>query len=239
MTDFKRYYKGIAVGADAGVHELVFDEFTSREKNLNVSILVLGAGHGAFEKRLHDHGYTNTTSVDIKDNLEQSLNRCIIRDLNKDFDDIGKYDYIFCIEVIEHLENQYHFVRNLAKIMKEKTILFITTPNIACKSARLRYLFRNSIYAFTLKDLKGSGHISPIMEHLLLWNLGNSGLAVIKKAYNRKYLSLYYFRQCQSVSKMFIMRKLAMLAMMPILWMLPGDDGVVNMYVISRMDASK
>ncbi len=225
-----RYYKGIKMGADENLHNKVFEEFKLLENDKNTSILILGSGHGAYEQRLIDHGYTNIKSVDIKDYRDSKENsrNITLRDLNKDFDDIGKYDYIFAIEIIEHLENQFHFIRNVSKLMHTDTVLFVTTPNISRKSLRLRYLLTNDFEFFTERDLIGSGHINLISDCVFKHNLDKSNLRIFKETYNRDYFSKNDFRANAWRFKIFyLIYKLTSN-------FISGTDGVEKIYIIKN-----
>jgi SAM-dependent methyltransferase len=50
------------------------------------------------------------------------------------------FDYIVCVEGIEHLENYYHLLREFGRILKKGGKLIITTPNVLSIFSRLRYL---------------------------------------------------------------------------------------------------
>ena len=53
----------------------------------------------------------------------------------------GSFDYVVCIDGIEHLENPYFTIRELARIIKPGGELFISTPNISAFRSRARYFF--------------------------------------------------------------------------------------------------
>jgi 2-polyprenyl-3-methyl-5-hydroxy-6-metoxy-1,4-benzoquinol methylase len=190
-----RFYKDIRMSADEGLHQKVFDEFSALHCDKSVKILILGAGQGAFDQRLIDNGFENLKSIDMVDYYKSAKKNLDLRDLNKDFYDLGKFDYIFALEIIEHLENQFHFIRNIEKLMKVNSTLFLSTPNIERKSLRIRFLFKNILEFFTPNDLEISGHISIISDHIFKWNLQQSNLSVQKKTYNRDYFSRVNFMQ--------------------------------------------
>jgi SAM-dependent methyltransferase len=53
----------------------------------------------------------------------------------------GDFDYVACIDGIEHLENPYHAIREFARVLRPGGELFLTTPNISALRSRARYLF--------------------------------------------------------------------------------------------------
>tara|TARA_B100000795_G_scaffold261240_1_gene237832 strand:+ start:611 stop:1270 length:660 start_codon:yes stop_codon:yes gene_type:complete len=217
------------MGADENLHQKVFDEFFELGVNKEVSILVLASGHGAFEQRLIDNGFLNLQSIDIEDSYKADNKNLTIRDLNKDFDDIaGDFDYIFAMEIIEHLENQFHFIRNVKTLMNFKTILFVTTPDVYRNSLRLRFLLTNEIEFFTERDLHGSGHINIIQDHVFKHNLKLSKLTLTKESHNRSYFSKNDFKSNSIKFKVFFMiYKL-------ISSFIPGPDNVEKIYSIQK-----
>ena len=50
----------------------------------------------------------------------------------------GEFDVVAALDVLEHLENPHQALRELLRITKTK--LFISLPNMACLSFRLRFL---------------------------------------------------------------------------------------------------
>jgi cyclopropane fatty-acyl-phospholipid synthase-like methyltransferase len=217
------------MGADEKLHQKVFDEFAQLGVNKEVSILVLASGYGALEQRLIDNGFLNLQSIDIEDNYKADNKNLIIRDLNKNFANItGSFDYIFAMEIIEHLENQFHFIRNVEKLMNSKTILFVTTPDVYRKSLRLRFLLTNEIEFFTERDLHGSGHINIIQDHVFKYNLELSKLTVLRETHNRSYFSKADFKANSIRFKVFfVLYKL-------ISSFLPGRDTVEKIYLIKK-----
>jgi cyclopropane fatty-acyl-phospholipid synthase-like methyltransferase len=228
-----RFYKNIRMSADEGLHKKIFDEFLLLEMNNNVSILILGAGQGAFDQRLIDNGFDNIVSIDMTDYYKSVRTNLVLRDLNKDFDDLGKFDYIFALEIIEHLENQFHFIRNIEKIMTDSAILFLSTPNIERKSLRIRFLLKNTLDFFTPNDLEVSGHINIIYDHIFKWNLQESNLNVQKETYNRDFFPKGAFQGGTFGFKiLFLLTKMTDK-------FIPGTEGVIKIYVINKIKPVK
>ncbi len=53
----------------------------------------------------------------------------------------ASFDYVSCVEGIEHLENPFLCVREFARVLKSGGTLVITTPNIMSIKSRTRFLF--------------------------------------------------------------------------------------------------
>lgn len=90
----------------------------------------------------------------------------------------GKYDYIFCFEVLEHLVNPLKALRNLRNSLSEQGCLVISLPNEFNILARLSILFGKPVFG---------GHD---WHHLRFFNreLGEkmfkeAGLKILKRGY--------------------------------------------------------
>ncbi len=177
-------YKGIPMFCDLFLHERSFTYVEKEAKNTR--ILVLGSGSGAFDQRLVDHGFTNVTSVDFRPDFFRAQGTTFLeRDLNYNFSDIGTYDLIIAIELIEHLENPAHFLRNVSMCLAPSGKLIVTTPNIESGPSRASFFIQSTLSFFTQADLIGSGHITLLPQHIFLFHVHNAGLVVHKQDYNR------------------------------------------------------
>ena len=101
-------------------------------------------------------------------------------DLNQDFSNIGKFDAIFAIELIEHLENQFHFMRCVKNLMKNDSVFYLSTPNVENTFARIKYFLVGRLQWFGTGELEGTGHITPIFNHILKFNLSQNKLKINK-----------------------------------------------------------
>lgn len=102
------------------------------------------------------------------------------------------FDYVLSREGIEHLENQAHFLRECARVLKPGGKLILTTPNIMCLSTRLSRLlvghrtFRRGLAneVQTLRGMTGTkvyhGHIFLIDYFRLRYLLRMAGFGEIR-----------------------------------------------------------
>lgn len=88
------------------------------------------------------------------------------------FDD-GSFDAVVSIEVVEHVEDPFAFLRELARIARPGARVIVTTPNVLSLPSRLRTLLWGFPELFDPLPLSGaderllSGHIHPIAPYYL------------------------------------------------------------------------
>ncbi len=92
-------------------------------------------------KKLLDGDYKNIVACDFnKTNyiltsipfIQTNLNEVIPLENNQ-------FDCSVAIEVIEHLENQFHFIKEMMRVTKIGGIIIITTPNITSLVSRFYF----------------------------------------------------------------------------------------------------
>lgn len=94
-------------------------------------------------------------------------------DLNRvlPYDD-GTFDYVACLEGLEHIENYHHTVREFHRVLKPGGTLVVSTPNPLNIKSRLRFLLTGTFYGFPhLVKMPGEGehlHMTPINVSFLL-----------------------------------------------------------------------
>lgn len=131
------------------------------------NILDIGCGTGdlllkvkaKFPKlELHGADYTDFSGLSNFDiNFRQV-------DCNNDFSsNFQTYDVITCSEVIEHLENGRHFLRQLSKLLNPNGTLILTTPNTESLTSILSFIFKGYHSAFGPKEYPA--HINSFSEY--------------------------------------------------------------------------
>ena len=120
------------------VHEKVLSLL---EKEPKGRVLDAPAGEGFASVRLDRLGF-EVYALDIEEKQFKPKN---IKFEKADLNDTLPYsdsffDYVVCIEGIEHIENPNHLIREFKRILKKGGKLIITTPNVLSVYGRLRYL---------------------------------------------------------------------------------------------------
>jgi len=165
----------------------ILKEIKKRNKH-NVKVLDLGTGEGYNVSVFEDYFKNNKLNYEIvcvditKDYFkvkESEKLKFILHDLNSDFY-FGKFDFVIATEVIEHLENPYHFVRNCVNNLNEDGFLYITSPNVHNIFSLLKILIRGIPSYFSLEEWDKE-HIMPISPFLMKKILFKLGLEMKRK----------------------------------------------------------
>jgi SAM-dependent methyltransferase len=88
------------------------------------------------------------------------------------------FDVVVGMEVIEHVENPWDYVRLLLSLLKPRGVLVLTTPNITSRLSRMIFFFTGRFHQFNDSDL-AYGHIAPITSWSLKLIMERSGLKEI------------------------------------------------------------
>lgn len=180
-----RFYNGLRIKADIGLHAEIAEALISSLPK-GAKILDLGAGEGALSERLSDLGF-NVLAVDKN---KQDFKSQKVQFQKLDFNDQmavdqfvsaneEAFDSVISVEVIEHVENQWAYVRQLLTLTKSGGFVLITTPNITSWLSRLIFFYSGRFHQFLDSDLH-YGHINPICPWRLKLILEQSGAQNIK-----------------------------------------------------------
>lgn len=167
-TKKPEYYKGMLIHADTGVHDqaiVLFQQYVP----IGSAVLDVGAGDGAFSKRLVDSGYSVKA-------IDKDINKWIPKEIP--FIELNielgihsavnnLFDTICCLEVIEHVENPWSLLREIHTLLNPGGKLILSTPNITSFLSRLIFLRTGKFHQFDETDLS-YGHINPITTFELL-----------------------------------------------------------------------
>jgi len=121
-----------------GVHAAVQQAVQSLPRG---SLLDVGAGEGAFSLWAAEQGFeVSATDVDASLFRVPSI-RCAEADLSGrwPFAD-EQFDVVVSVEVMEHVENHYHFLRQCARACKPGGHIVISTPNCHSIESRINYM---------------------------------------------------------------------------------------------------
>lgn len=178
-----------------GVHQAILSLLKSDEKK---KILDLGAGEGALSKKLLSLGH-NITACD-GDPKQFMLTKVICQkvDLNKDFPfNNSEFDVVILSDVIEHLENPWHAIRESHRVLDTNGKLIISVPNILSITARIHFLIHGEFLLFyQTKDKRPYPHITPLSYPLIEKILTSTGFKI-----NRVLSNTPYIKECDELEK--------------------------------------
>jgi 2-polyprenyl-3-methyl-5-hydroxy-6-metoxy-1,4-benzoquinol methylase len=181
-----RSYKDLPIKSDYRVHDIAFDIIQQTfGSETSLKVLDIATGTGAFAKRMSDRflGW----DLEINDFEGHALatgfkNHKV--DLNADFgDSFSKdgYDLVVAIEIIEHLENPWHFLREIRKLLRKGSVLVLSTPNVDSTLDRLTYLIDGHPFYFGERGYVNSGgHITQVPDWLFRRVATSSGYTHVK-----------------------------------------------------------
>jgi 2-polyprenyl-3-methyl-5-hydroxy-6-metoxy-1,4-benzoquinol methylase len=117
-----------------------------------------------------EHVWTRRRTVITRcDNSQAYYNR---KEPLEDFDDVDlngpwpyaddSFDAVIGADVVEHLENVWHFFREATRVAKRTVI--ISTPNVESKMSRLMFQRTGLLWGFCERERKHSHHITPIFS---------------------------------------------------------------------------
>lgn len=180
-----QHYNNLLIKADLGLHDQIATELLGTLPK-NAKILDLGAGEGALSERLADLGFHVTAADKDEENFKST--KASFTKINFDsLEDIqvftekhqNEFDAVLGIEVIEHVQDQWQYVRQLMQMVKKDGLILITTPNTASWLSRVLFLLSGRFHQFSDADLS-YGHINPISEWELNLILKETGATDIK-----------------------------------------------------------
>lgn len=159
-------YKGLAIHAWPGLHEYAFEQLRQHVP-AGASVLELAAGSGAMSLRLSDAGYRVTATDYVPENFRLADSIPFFScDLNAPFapEREASSDAICALEIIEHLENPRHLLRQCFRVLKPGGVLLLSTPNLDNAASMVHFLRERSFQWFSDRDYAFDGHITPVSQ---------------------------------------------------------------------------
>lgn len=149
-----------------GTHQSFLKYFKKQSIDLNLKILDVGAGHGAFTKKLYDMGYNMEACDLFPEIFKFDKIKCEKVDITQDFPyPDNTFDIAIAIEVSEHILDHERFFRELSRILKPNGQLHLSTPNILSLKSRFKFLFNGFFYSFPhleIRNHNGMQHVSSL-----------------------------------------------------------------------------
>lgn len=182
------YYAGALINGESATHRAVSERLTSWCPP-PAKVLDFGTGEGALAARFSDLGYA-TDAADIDRAQSPALQGLRFWQLREGIalaQSIAERDYdaVVAVEVLEHVENPWRTVRELAALLRPGGYLFVTTPNITNHASRLRFLALGDFRLFGPvpdRERYAHPHITPLPWFLLEALGARAGLENVEMA---------------------------------------------------------
>lgn len=150
-----------------GLHDCLFELISGDIRGgAYQSVVDIGCGTGAWLKRLQSLGLSRLVGLDYETPVPVEGLELLKFDINySDGSDLGQFDLVTCIEVIEHIENIGNLLDLLSELLSKDGLAVISTPNIEGLRARVRALVSGRIPGFDHKS--DPTHLCPIVMESL------------------------------------------------------------------------
>lgn len=174
-----RDYRGLPIYAAPGLHEAAAALLGS-SVSPGSRVLEFGAGSGAMSLRLADAGYRVTASDLFAESFAPGHVAFVAADLNGPFAHQWPdgFDAVMALEIVEHLENPRHMLRQIRALLPKGGRLILSTPNIANPVSQALFLRRGEFQWFRDVDYREQGHITPQSPWMLEKAFEEAGFAI-------------------------------------------------------------
>lgn len=149
--------------AKPGTHDLFLKFLRKHSTDNKKKVLDLGAGHGAFSKKLFNLGY-NVYACDLFPEIFKfNKVECLKVDLTKEFPyKVNTFDIVVAIEVSEHITNHEVVFSEISRILKKGGHFLLSTPNILSLKSRIRFLFKGFFFSFNPLDPENNSGLQHV-----------------------------------------------------------------------------
>lgn len=181
-----RSYKNLPIKSDYRAHDAAFDLVKNRFRSTeSLKVLDIATGTGALAQRIADNfpgwdlevnDFENQALVDGFKKFNVDLNSAFSGNFTP-----GGYDLVMAVEIVEHLENPWNFLREIRKLLRDGGALVLSTPNVDSTLDRLTYLIAGHPVYFGERGYTDSGgHITQIPDWLFRKIAQSSGYSRVE-----------------------------------------------------------
>ena len=147
-------------------------------------VLDVGAGQGSFTYRLDQLGF-RVIGFGITSNQFLASTPYVQCDLDRGIPVRSETAQgVVAIEVIEHLENAFHLLREFARVLTPDGWAILTTPNTTSLTSRVSFALRGYPVFFGPHEYETNGHIHPVALIDIQRMAERCGLTVAYVTYN-------------------------------------------------------
>jgi SAM-dependent methyltransferase len=155
--------------ARGSIHKTILSWFSNRSPGL---VLDAPAGYGHLSMHLKEMGFNTVCGeIDTKIFKVNDL-QCIYTDLNERIDSPNNtFDYICCVDGLEHMTNPYKAVQEFARVLKPGGFGIFSIPNYSNIETRAKFFFSGYL-------TKPKSYNDYLQSDCNLFNFHNSPLTI-------------------------------------------------------------
>ncbi len=148
-------------------HEKLF-EYIKSNFDKSIKILELGPGHSTMLFNLYSSGYKDINFIDKKDNInyKEIKNLNIGKIANLDKEDVpflnNSFDLIIALQILEHLENPWHFKKECARLLRRGGKLIFSMPHGHNLASKIRFFLTGNIMRYE----KDNEHVTFLTKNV-------------------------------------------------------------------------
>lgn len=165
------------------IKKMALQSFLDLNLNGDLDFADIGAGKGELIQFISPYSKSITLVDDYVFNTNNERIISVKSNLNKIWSlNSNSFDFVFSLEVIEHIENPRHFISEIKRIIKPGGYAFISTPNNLNIFSRVYFLFQGEHRFF--QDSCYPAHISCLTKKDFYRICNEQDLNIIKVYYN-------------------------------------------------------
>ena len=162
----------------------------SKSKSKNISVIDVGCGSGNFFiylKSIFPECKYLGVDFDIKKINSKKYNnnnfKIVEKDLRKELS-LGKFDFVWSSEVIEHIIDDRFFFRNLVNSVKDDGYIILTSPSLM----GIKYFYNRFKWSLQVSKKEDGGHVKLGYDE--------NELKTLAERNSLELLDIYYISEC-------------------------------------------
>ena len=172
--------------SDKSIKEMALKAYDYLKLNSNdMTAADIGCGAGEFTRIIHKN-FNKVISVDYL--LQDfSLNNVVNLEADLNFKwpiQSETIDFVFALEVIEHVENPRHFFREAYRVLKPGGYFYFSTPNNHSIFSKAIFFIKGEHRYF--QDESYPGHITPLLQKDVLRMSSEVGFSLVRWFFNNE-----------------------------------------------------
>lgn len=148
----KKYREQATPIAKSEIIQNLIGKYFKKQRN----ILDVGCANGLLFEFLHSRGYELTYGTDIADFIANTKPKKEFKPSDLNYDALPWADSYFqgisALEVYEHLENPFNFIREVSRALEPGGYFILTTPNPHHFFNKLSFLINGDFYRFSERN---------------------------------------------------------------------------------------